>query len=157
MVKKKCNLNSYIYIKVQSNRSNITLYVHFCIVKRFIWCLGNCVNQFNDLDVRTITSIRALCVRLDSADSTSAFSSFAFSLFFFFFIARVMGDKGYYSCIVHEQYQKFWLFSHFQHISGSHGTHKLHFSANFSLKMGPMILFTHLKIISLQYFQFQQK
>ena len=88
MVKKKCNLNSYIYIKVQSNRSNITLYVHFCIVKRFIWCLGNCVNQFNDLDVRTITSIRALCVRLDSADSTSAFSSFAFSLFFFFYCTR---------------------------------------------------------------------
>ena len=40
-----------------------------------------------------------------------------------------------------------------------HGSHKLHFSAIFSLKMGPTVLFTHLKIISLQYFlfQFQQK
>ena len=30
----------------------------------------------------------------------------------------------------------------------------MHFSAIFSLKMGPMILFTHLKIILLQCFQF---
>ena len=34
-------------------------------------------------------------------------------------------------------------------------THKLHFSVTFSLKMSSTILFTHLKIISLQYFQFQ--
>ena len=34
-------------------------------------------------------------------------------------------------------------------------THKLHFSATFSLKMGLTVLFTHLKIISQQCFQFQ--
>ena len=34
-------------------------------------------------------------------------------------------------------------------------THKFHFSTTFSLKMGPTTLFTHLKIILLQYFQFQ--
>ena len=33
-------------------------------------------------------------------------------------------------------------------------THKLHFSATFSLKMGLTALFTHFKIILLQYFQF---
>ena len=33
-------------------------------------------------------------------------------------------------------------------------THKLHVSITFSLKIGPTILFTHLKIIFLQYFQF---
>ena len=33
-------------------------------------------------------------------------------------------------------------------------THKFHFSATFSLKMGPTVLFTHLKINLLQYFQF---
>ena len=33
-------------------------------------------------------------------------------------------------------------------------THKFHFSATFSLKMGPTALFTHLKINLLQYFQF---
>ena len=32
-----------------------------------------------------------------------------------------------------------------------------HFSTNFSLKMGPMALFTQLKIILLQYFQFSAK
>ena len=35
-----------------------------------------------------------------------------------------------------------------------HRSHKLHFSATFSLKMGSTALFTHLKIILLQYFQF---
>ena len=34
-------------------------------------------------------------------------------------------------------------------------THKFHFLATFSLKMGHTTLFTHLKIILLQYFQFQ--
>ena len=34
-------------------------------------------------------------------------------------------------------------------------THKLHFSVTFSLKMDTTVLFTHLKIISFQYFQFQ--
>ena len=34
-------------------------------------------------------------------------------------------------------------------------SHKLHFSATFLFKMGPTALFTHLKIISLQCFQFQ--
>ena len=34
-------------------------------------------------------------------------------------------------------------------------THKLYFSVTFSLKMGLITLFTHLKIISLQCFQFQ--
>ena len=33
-----------------------------------------------------------------------------------------------------------------------HGSHKSHFSTTFSLKMGPTILFTHLKIILLQCF-----
>ena len=35
-----------------------------------------------------------------------------------------------------------------------HGTHKSLIYANFSLKLGPTILFTYLKIILLQYFQF---
>ena len=35
-------------------------------------------------------------------------------------------------------------------------THKFHFLSIFSLKMGPTALFTHLKIILLQCFQFQQ-
>jgi len=35
-----------------------------------------------------------------------------------------------------------------------HRTHKLSNSANFSSKLGSMVLFTHFKIILLQYFQF---
>ena len=35
-----------------------------------------------------------------------------------------------------------------------HGSHKLHFLETFSLKMGSTVLFTHLKIILLQCFQF---
>ena len=35
-----------------------------------------------------------------------------------------------------------------------HGSHKLHFSATFSLKMSHTVLFTHLKIILLQCFSF---
>ena len=35
-----------------------------------------------------------------------------------------------------------------------HRFHKLHFSITFSLKIGPTVLFTHLKIILLQCFQF---
>ena len=68
------------------------------------------------------------------------------------------------------------LFNNFFIKNGSHGTiytfknyftivisaisfqfqqnkYKFHFLATFSLKMGPMILFTHLKIILLQWFQ----
>ena len=33
-----------------------------------------------------------------------------------------------------------------------YGSHKLHFLSTFSLKMGSTVLFTHLKIILLQYF-----
>ena len=40
------------------------------------------------------------------------------------------------------------------HLYTVHRSHKLHFSATFSLKMGPTVLFTHLKIILLQCFQF---
>jgi len=38
-----------------------------------------------------------------------------------------------------------------------HETHKPHFSVTFSLKMGLTTLFTYLKIILLQYFQFSTK
>ena len=40
------------------------------------------------------------------------------------------------------------------HLCTIYGSHKLHFLSTFSLKMGPTALFTHLKIILLQCFQF---
>ena len=48
--------------------------------------------------------------------------------------------------------RKVWLFPPFQHKFYCSWTHKFHFSATFSLKMGPTVLFTHLKIILLQCF-----
>ena len=47
-----------------------------------------------------------------------------------------------------------WLFSMNIALVYYLQTHKFHFSATFSLKMGPTSLFTHLKIILLQCFQF---
>ena len=66
---------------------------------------------------------------------------FAFSNFFFFFLAAQFEfsinfkPHKWVPCTIHE-------------------TRKPHFSATFSLKMGLKVLFTHLKIILLQYFQF---
>ena len=63
-------------------------------------------------------------------------SSFLFSFFFFFFFKQhILTFQPVYPYTVHRSY-------------------KLHFSAIFSLKMDPMTLFTHLKIILLQCFQF---
>ena len=58
----------------------------------------------------------------------------AFFPFFFFLFGR-----NSWLC-------KLWTFMHCLQ------SHKLHFSATFLLKLGPKALFTHLKIISLQYF-----
>ena len=69
--------------------------------------------------------------------------------FSFFFYSRVLGPFFFSAhsllwLLFMNSSRKVWLFPHFQH--------KFHFSAIFSLKMGPTVLFTHLKIILLQYF-----
>ena len=77
-------------------------------------------------------------------------------VFFFFFFSRVCETCGYCSCIVHEQQLQsltfLTFFSQSVHTVHCLWTHKFHFSAIFSLKMDPTVLFTHLKIILLQYF-----
>ena len=79
-------------------------------------------------------SKRMLSIHLDT--EFGAFRS-AFSLFFFFFWKDCVAIMNFQwvPCIVHE-------------------THKPLYSANFSLKISPTALFTYLKIILLQYFQF---
>ena len=69
------------------------------------------------------------------------FSDFFFLSFFFLFFF----------------FQPHYLIKSTVNSAFMHGlqTHKFYFSAIFSLKMGPTALFTHLKIILLQYFQFQ--
>ena len=79
---------------------------------------------------------------------------FTFSFFFFFgmLLAQQNWRCGYCLWTVAN------FSTHFQPhqwvMCTVHGTHKLHFSSIFSLKIGPTVLFTHLKIILLQYFQF---
>ena len=60
-----------------------------------------------------------------------------FSSFFFFLVAALVDFLSVNSAFVHCSW-----------------THKFHFLTTFSLKIGPTILFTHLKIILLQCFQF---
>ena len=60
-----------------------------------------------------------------------------FTFFFFFFKLQLLT-----------------ILSWIVHRCTVYGSHKLHFSATFSLKNDPIVLFTHLKIILLQCFQF---
>ena len=50
----------------------------------------------------------------------------------------------------------FFFLTTCQHLYTIHRSHKFHFSTTFSLKIDLTALFTHLKIILLQHFQFQQ-
>ena len=81
-----------------------------------------------------------------------------FTLSFFFLNITHFAEKrgkrycsGY--CLLNSN-RKCWLsVVNSAHVHCSR-THKFHFLSIFSLKMGPTALFTHLKIILLQYFQF---
>ena len=82
-------------------------------------------------------------------------AAFSFFSFFFFFFSRVFGGMR---LLFNEQYmnssRKCWLFPVNSASVHRLWTHKFHFLATFSLKMGFTELFTHLKIILLQCFQF---
>ena len=81
----------------------------------------------------------------------AAFCVLSFCVFFFFFCFHTLLEECGY-CSINSS-RKCWLFSvnsAFVHCSR---THKFHFLSIFSLKMGPTVLFTHLKIILLQWFQ----
>ena len=75
---------------------------------------------------------------------------------FSFFFSRICETCSYCLYTVHEQQLQsltfLTFFSQSVHTVHCLWTHKFHFLAIFSLKMGPMILFTYLKIILLQYF-----
>ena len=77
---------------------------------------------------------------LDSDYLKSAFLMLRFLFFFFFFVQPTMVDRSSVTVFLCTVYR----------------SHKLYFLSIFSLKMGPTVLFTHLKIILLQCFQFQQ-
>ena len=98
-----------------------------------IWLYGNA-------ELYSLQLLLRLRVRLGSVFCASHVCVFTFFLFFFFlsrdfllFFSAQCTPVGPMQCS---------------------RTHKLHFLATFSLKMGSMVLFTHLKIILLQCFQF---
>ena len=103
-----------------------------------------------------LTIERRLNECLNRTYCASAFSISCFPLLLF--LARVYETIFTVTATVHEQQLynlTFQPFSAHQLVLCTvHGTHKPQFSAIFSLKIGPTVLFTHLKIILLQYVQF---
>ena len=101
------------------------------------WGVGvNLTNDFDFYDYKMLRFKNRLSVCLYIA-SAFTFSVSCVSAVFFFFLAALVDFLSVNSAFVHCSW-----------------THKLHFLAIFSLKMCPTVLFTHLKIILLQYFQF---
>ena len=73
----------------------------------------------------------------------------------FFFFSHVLEKRDYCSCTVYWTVTANVDFSAVNSASVYYSwTHKFHFSATFSLKIGPIALLTHLKIILLECFQF---
>ena len=83
------------------------------------------------------------------------FKFLRFPFFFFFFFFTPFPQQVvlfiYGTWTVAATFDRSSVNSTFMHYSR---THKFHFLSIFSLKIGPTVLFTHLKIILLQYFQF---
>ena len=78
---------------------------------------------------------------------------FCFCFFFFFFFTRFGKTQLLFMYCSMNSNRKCWLFCSKQCIMYCSWTHKFHFLATFSLKMSLTVLFTHLKIILLQWFQ----
>ena len=92
---------------------------------------------------------RVLSVHLGSAFAFYKRTFCIFSSFFFFFWHTFW---PIFLLFIHCCATIFDFFSWTVHTIYCLWTHKLHFSATFSLKMGLTVLFTHLKIILLQCF-----
>ena len=119
--------------------------------------LTNAVLIFSfDISIVEGGGIWILRLRLDWTSAFGVFLFSFFSFFFFFFLARVCEICGYCSCTVQwtvaAKFDFSIFFSQSVHIVHCSWTHKFHFSKTFTLKMSLTVLFTHLKIILLQYF-----
>ena len=102
-----------------------------------------------NLNTKKVIHCVCLYSRLLRCVSLSTFSPF------FFFVHAFSPHKRllfiYCTWTVTTTFDQFYMNSAFVHCLQ---TNKFHFLSIFSLKMGPTILFTHLKIILLQCFQF---
>ena len=95
---------------------------------------------------------------MDSTEICVVFCDLRFLLskfFFFFFLSAAAGDSGYYTWTIADFSYFFVPLSHQWVPYTVYETHKYHFLTIFSLKTGFTTLFTYLKIILLQCFQFQ--
>ena len=93
----------------------------------------------------------SLRLRLDWAEKPSVYVWCFSFLFFIFFFSRVCETYGYCSWIVAAKFDFSHSFSANQFALFTNP--QISFLATFSLKMGHTVLFTHLKIILLQWFQ----
>ena len=99
----------------------------------FLWSFNNkCINTSGWIVFNVEEMIGSFSECLDCAFARPCFFFMRFPFFFFFSKPQLLTKSSANSA------QKYCS-----------RTHKLHFSVTFSLKMGPTILFTHLKIISL--------
>ena len=115
----------------------------------FLFYTGHCRGPLN---VQSAVAVSYVCVCIQLITSTFSTLHFYFLfLFLFFGFHAFLEYCGY--CLLNSNH-KCWLST----VNSIHvyclWTHKFHFLSIFSLKMGPTVLFTHLKIILLQYFQF---
>ena len=111
-----------------------------CILYRLVLFLNKILSFRDTLDTR--------CVQFP------AFSFFHFFFFIFLFIFWHAFFPHKWLLFMHCQPQL--LTKSFMNSASVHSlrTHKFYFSATFLIKMGPTVLFTYLKIILLQCFQF---
>ena len=112
----------------------------------------------------TSSSAKVIGVVLDTSLRFTFCANVPFTLFSFsfsFFWHAFNSIKLKVRLLFINSNHNIWLFNSFSAASVDpctvHETHKLHFSATFSLKMGLIVLFIHLKIILLQCFQFSAK
>ena len=130
---KKTSLKKYWLCLDTATRLRHSLFIWF--LKWTWWKVGwNMARLLLECDVNYVSVWIQLIV-------TSAFLSCGFLFLSFFLVQPTLVEFSTVN-------------SAFVHCSG---IHKFYFSTTFSLKICPTALFTHLKIILLQCFQFQQK
>ena len=130
-----------------------------CVVKAFSWI--KLLEKRDKSQLRTPMSFHENPLDLDSNQSSSDpslrlgrnyfYPRLCFQHFTFFLFFHMFQETNF-------TIGNIWLFNHFLTykwvLYTIYETYKYHFSIIFSLKIDLTVLFTHLKIILLQYFQF---
>ena len=145
------NVGSTVYVgKLWTNCSRLKQYQES---RSGCW---SCFPKDHSVTYLKVVDRKFACIRcvFGLAFAALRFSFYVFSFFFFFFFSRFFPPHKrllfmYCTWTVAATFDQFYVNSAFVHCLR---THKFHFLSIFSLKMGPTVLFTHLKIILLQWF-----